>query len=99
MSLTDQKPRARTHGTRFAATAWRDHRKTLLFLVLMLGFRSAWADWVTVPTGSMNPTILEGDRLLVDKHVFGLRVPFTLLHLTAGRNPQRGDIVVFDSPV
>jgi hypothetical protein len=45
-----------------------------LFLPLMLGFRSAWADWVTVPTGSMNPTILEGDRLLVDKHVFGLRI-------------------------
>jgi len=78
---------------------WRDYRSTLLFLCLMLGFRSAWADWVTVPTGSMNPTILEGDRVLVDKHVFGLRVPFTRVHLTAGENPVRGDIVVFDSPV
>lgn len=78
---------------------WRDYRSTLLFLCLMLGFRSAWADWVTVPTGSMNPTILEGDRVLVDKHVFGLRVPFTRVHLTAGENPARGDIVVFDSPV
>ena len=77
---------------------WLEHRGTLLFLVLMLGFRSAWADWVTVPTGSMNPTILEGDRVLVDKHVFGLRVPFTLARLTAGRAPSRGDIVVFDSP-
>lgn len=78
---------------------WRNYRGTLLFLVLMLGFRSAWADWVTVPTGSMNPTILEGDRLLVDKHVFGLRIPFTRVHLTAGEDPARGDIVVFDSPV
>jgi signal peptidase I len=77
---------------------WRDHRGMLLFLLLMLGFRSAWADWVTVPTGSMNPTILEGDRLLVDKHVFGLRVPFTRMRLTAGEDPRRGDIVVFDSP-
>lgn len=80
-------------------TWWRNYRATLLFLVLMVGFRSAWADWVTVPTGSMNPTILEGDRLLVDKHVFGLRIPFTHVHLTAGENPARGDIVVFDSPV
>jgi len=71
----------------------------VLFLVLMLGFRSAWADWVTVPTGSMNPTIVEGDRVLVDKHAFGLRIPFTRLHVTAGENPARGDIVVFDSPV
>jgi signal peptidase I len=78
---------------------WRNYRSTLLFLCLLLGFRSAWADWVTVPTGLMNPTILEGDRVLVDKHVFGLRIPFTRVHLTAGEDPVRGDIVVFDSPV
>jgi len=77
---------------------WRDYREAIVFLSLMLCFRSAWADWVTVPTGSMNPTILEGDRLLVDKHAFGLRVPFTLIHLTSGEDPARGDIVVFDSP-
>lgn len=77
---------------------WTQHRATLLFLLLMFCFRSAWADWVRVPTGSMNPTIVEGDRLLVDKHVFGLRVPFTLARVTAGRDPARGEIVVFDSP-
>ena len=65
----------------------------------MLVFRSAWADWMTVPTGSMNPTILEGDRVLVDKHVYGLRIPWTRLRLTGGRDPERGEIVVFDSPV
>jgi signal peptidase I len=77
---------------------WREYRGSFAFLFLMLCFRSAWADWVTVPTGSMNPTILEGDRVLVDKHAFGLRVPFTLVHLTSGDDPVRGDIVVFDSP-
>jgi signal peptidase I len=78
---------------------WREYRGTFAFLLLMLMFRSAWADWVTVPTGSMNPTIIEGDRILVDKHVFGLRLPWTLTRLTEGRDPQRGEIVVFDSPV
>ena len=77
---------------------WREYRGVLLFLVLSMGFRSAWADWVQVPTGSMNPTILEGDRVLVDKHSYGLRVPFTLTHLTRGADPARGDIIVFDSP-
>lgn len=77
---------------------WREYRTTMAFLLLMLMFRSAWADWMTVPTGSMNPTILEGDRILVDKHVFGLRVPWTLIRLTDGRDPQRGEIVVFDPP-
>ena len=82
-----------------ATRAWREYRSLVLFLMLMLGFRSAWADWVQVPTGSMNPTILEGDRVLVDKHSYGLRVPFTLAHLTRGDDPQRGEIVVFDSPL
>jgi signal peptidase I len=47
----------------------------------------------------MNPTIVEGDRVLVNKIAFGLRVPFTTLHVTDGDAPKRGDIVVFDSPV
>ncbi|HEU4625498.1 MAG TPA: signal peptidase I [Steroidobacteraceae bacterium] len=81
-----------------AKKLWREYRGPLTFILLMCCFRSAWADWVTVPTGSMNPTIIEGDRVLVDKHTFGLRVPFTLIHLTAGADPARGDIVVFDSP-
>jgi len=83
---------------RRTARWWREYRGTLAFLFLMLVFRSAWADWVSVPTGSMNPTILEGDRVLVDKHVYGLRIPWTLTRLTAGRDPARGEIVVFDSP-
>jgi signal peptidase I len=77
---------------------WREYRAPVAFVVLMCCFRSAWADWVTVPTGSMNPTILEGDRVFVDKHAYGLRVPFTLIHLTYGADPARGEIAVFDSP-
>jgi len=77
---------------------WREYRGIALFLLLMVAFRSAWADWMTVPTGSMNPTILEGDRILVDKHAFGLRIPLTLTRLTPGADPERGDIVVFESP-
>ncbi|HET7809401.1 MAG TPA: signal peptidase I [Steroidobacteraceae bacterium] len=85
-------------GVRRLRTWWHEYRGTLVFLLLMFSFRSAWADWVTVPTGSMNPTIIEGDRVLVDKHVYGLRVPWTLIRLTEGRDPVRGEIVVFDSP-
>ena len=81
-----------------ASNTWRGYRNFLMFAALMLLFRSAWADWVQVPTGSMNPTILEGDRVLVDKHVFGFRVPWTLVRVTSGRDPERGEIVVFDSP-
>ena len=81
-----------------AGSFWREYRAALALLLLMMGFRSAWADWVYVPTGSMNPTVLEGDRLLVDKHAYGLRIPFSRVHLTQGDNPRRGDIVTLDSP-
>lgn len=74
------------------------NKSLLLFLALMLMFRSAVADWMYVPTGSMNPTIVEGDRILVDKAAYGLRVPFTSVRLTHGGDPQRGDIVIFPSP-
>jgi signal peptidase I len=75
-----------------------ENKSLLLFFGLMLMFRSACADWMVVPTGSMNPTIVEGDRIVVNKLAYGLRVPFTTQRLTAGADPQRGDIVVFASP-
>ncbi|MEP6938889.1 MAG: signal peptidase I [Rudaea sp.] len=75
-----------------------EYKSLLLFFGLMMVFRSAVADWMYVPTGSMNPTIVEGDRILVDKFAYGLRVPFTELRLTAGNDPMRGDIVIFPSP-
>jgi signal peptidase I len=93
-----ETPMPHTAKKRSVKNLWREYRGTLVFFGLMLCFRSAWADWVDVPTGSMNPTIYEGDRVLVDKHSFGLRVPFTHVRLTAGEDPVRGDIVVFDSP-
>lgn len=74
------------------------NRSLLIFFGLMLVFRSAVADWMVVPSGSMNPTIVEGDRILVDKAAYGWRIPFTTVRLTHGDDPQRGDIAIFPSP-
>jgi len=80
-------------------TLIRENRVFLLFLLLMLLFRSAVADWNDVPTGSMKPTILEGDRILVNKLAYDVRIPFTHISLLQLANPERGDIIVFDSEV
>jgi len=80
-------------------TAWKEHRGFMLFLALMLVFRSAIADWNEVPTGSMKPTILEGDRIWVDKLAYNLRLPFSHISLYKFADPNRGDIIVFDSKV
>src|SRR4051812_45609895 len=72
----------------------------LLAMLLVLGsFKSAIADWNIVPTGSMNPTILEGDRIFVNKLAFGLKLPFTSVQVAQWSDPTRGDIVVFASPI
>jgi len=63
----------------------------------MICFRSALADWNTVPTGSMKPTIVEGDRVWVNKLAYDLRIPFTAVSLHQISNPKRGDIITFDS--
>ncbi len=75
----------------------KENRGFILFIFLMLVFRSSFADWNTVPTGSMKPTILEGDRIWVNKLAYDVRVPFTSISLYHLADPQRGDIVVFDS--
>lgn len=61
-------------------------------------FKSAIADWNVVPTGSMKPTIVEGDRIFVNKLAYDLKLPYTTMHLVQWSDPRRGDIVVFFSP-
>jgi signal peptidase I len=78
---------------------WREWRIVVVFAALMFVFRSAIADWYTVPTGSMKPTIVEGDRIFVNKLAYDIKIPFTLYPIMAWEDPRRGDVVVFDSPV
>lgn len=67
-------------------------------LVVILAAKSALADMNPVPTGSMRPTILEGDVVFVNKLAYDLKVPFTLWRVAQWGDPARGDIVVCFSP-
>ena len=77
---------------------WSEWRSFIVFVVVMLIFRSAIADWNQVPSGSMKPSILPGDRIVVDKLAYDLAVPFTWFRLFRWGEPKRGDIVTFDNP-
>jgi signal peptidase I len=92
-SLTEKKMK------QFWVNIWRENKAFVLFLSIMFIFRSACADWNTVPTGSMNPTIVEGDRIAVNKLAYDLHIPFTHISLLKLGDPERGDIAVFDSKV
>ena len=76
---------------------WAEHRSILFFVLLMVVFRSSWADWNDVPSGSMEPSILVGDRILVDKAAYDPRVPLFGQRLLTFADPVRGDVVVFES--
>jgi signal peptidase I len=70
----------------------------IITILIATSFRSAIADWNDIPSGSMKPTILEGDRVFVNKLAYDLKLPYTTYHLACWDSPVRGDIVVFYSP-
>lgn len=79
---------------------WQHLRENLIFFVAILvlfASRSTFADWYVVPTGSMQPTIVEGDRIFVNKMAYRLELPFSDIAILDIATPQRGDIVVFNS--
>lgn len=89
---TQQTPHSTWHRLR------RDYGPLLLVLLLLTVTRTSFANHYSVPSGSMEPTLMPGDRVLVDMRAYGLRVPFTDLALTAQSPPRRGDVAIFKSP-
>src|SRR4029079_4207775 len=82
-----------------AKKAFYEIKVFLVMILVISSLRSALADWNDVPTGSMKPTIQEGDRVVVNKLAYDLKVPFTTIEVLHWGDPQRGDIVVLFSPV
>ena len=76
----------------------RRNRGFLLFLLGLGLFRTAVADWNPIPSGSMRPTLLEGDVVLVDRLAYDLKLPLTDVALARLADPGRGDVVTFHSP-
>lgn len=80
-------------------TLWREWIRPLALPVLFItAAKSALADINYVPTGSMKPTILEGDVVFINKLAYDLRVPFTTQRVAHWGDPSRGDIVVCFAP-
>jgi len=70
----------------------------LVAFILAVIIRTFVVQAFKIPTGSMRPTLLEGDLILVNKFIYGAKVPFTNLRLPAVRQPKRGDVIVFIYP-
>jgi len=70
----------------------------IIAFILAMVIRVFIVEPFKIPTGSMKPTLLEGDIILVNKFIYGARIPFTHLRLPAVRQLKRGDVVVFIYP-
>ena len=80
-------------------TIWTHGIRPLILIVLVISsFRSAVADWNDVPSQSMEPTILTGDRIFVNRLAYDLKVPFTRTAIFEWSGPERGDIIIFEAP-
>ncbi|MFH1692340.1 MAG: signal peptidase I [Candidatus Omnitrophota bacterium] len=67
-------------------------------IILALIIRAFIIQPFKIPTGSMEPTLMPHDRILVLRYVYGLRIPFTFKRITKFTKPKTGDIVVFNYP-
>ena len=67
-------------------------------IILALFIRTFAIQAFKIPSGSMEPTLLIGDHLLVNKFIYGIKVPFINMTLIPFGKPKRGDIIVFIYP-
>jgi signal peptidase I len=78
----------------------KEYLKSILLAVLIALFiRTFVVQAFKIPSGSMEPTLLVGDYLLVNKFIYGIRIPYTGVRLFPWTKPRRGDVIVFIYPV
>jgi len=79
--------------------ATREYIEAIIFaLILALIIKTIFIQAFKIPSGSMIPTLLKGDQILVNKFIYGTRVPLSDVKVLTVREPRRGDIVVFEYP-
>lgn len=80
-------------------SAWRENIEAIaIAVILALFIRAFVVQAFKIPSGSMKDTLLIGDHILVNKFIYGVKLPFTNATLVPIKNPQRGDIMVFKFP-
>lgn len=81
----------------------KETKSIILIVVVVFGFRSTFFEPFKIPSGSMIPTLLIGDFILVNKFAYGFKVPFSQwlgdpIYMTGPDKPKRGDVIVFKYP-
>ena len=91
------KKRDKKKTSRLRAS-WLQARGYGAAVLLALLLRAFVAEANVIPSGSMLPTLEVGDRILVNKFTFGVKLPMLPYKLLDGRAPRRGEVIVFSDP-
>ncbi len=83
----------------YFSALWQENKKFMLILLTIVCFKSAIADLNSISGRSMQPTLLDGDKVWVNKLAYDFKLPFTGISLAEIADPERGDIVIIDSEV
>ena len=78
---------------------WEYAESIIIALVLAFVIRTFVVQAFKIPSGSMEPTLEIGDHLLVNKFIYGIKIPLTSINLFPWKDPQRGDVIVFIFPL
>jgi len=76
---------------------WKENRQFFALLFCIVFFKSAIADLSSISGASMLPTLLDGDKVWVNKLAYDVKIPFTEISLAEVSDPVHGDIVIIDS--
>lgn len=104
MSEETSKPQDEVKPELTKKEKFKKEAKSIFWIILLVfGFRSTFFEPFKIPSGSMIPTLLIGDFILVNKFSYGFKVPFTDMfgdpvYITGPDKPERGDVIVFKYP-
>jgi signal peptidase I len=95
-TVADSTPKPRGF---FGSILSRENIEAIVIaVVLALFIRTFIVQAFKIPSGSMQPTLLIGDHILVSKFLYGVGIPFTDMKLLDIKKPARGDVIVFVYP-
>jgi len=95
------KPEETAAGTKPVRTRHivREYAESILIAILLaLVIRTFIVQAFKIPSGSMEETLAIGDHILVNKFIFGSKIPFTDSRILTIRDPRQGDVIVFEYP-
>ena len=81
-------------------STFREYAEAIVVaLLLALVIRTFVVQAFKIPSGSMEPTLQIGDHILVNKFIYGTKIPFTSINILPWESPRRGDVIVFIYPL